>query len=115
MNKPVAFEAVREPSSWLMFADMMSEHVSKGSSGFYAYTPLFWKFRYDVDGDGMNDSGMRFNWDYNFFRPRIHPQVPVGLADGHVEAVEFKELWETNVAGNVVHDFWWDDSCNLTP
>jgi prepilin-type processing-associated H-X9-DG protein len=31
----------------------------------------------------------------------------VTLLDGHAERVSFKNLWQVNTAGRVVHSFWY--------
>ena len=104
-NSPVTFDAIANPSGWLIMADTV--HI-------WGYSPVGWKFVADTDSDGLPDSLSNLN-QYNDFKPRAHPTVPVALSDGHVETVEFESLWETNSAGNVVHDFWWDDTCSAKP
>ena len=109
---PITYEAMHEPSSWLMLADMI--HLVHPDVAFWGYTPIVWPFQYDYDGDGEPDSSPNLMGEgpYNLFKPRIHPSVPVALCDGHVEAVEFESLWEVNDDLIVVHDFWWEKDCS---
>ena len=81
------------------------------SRGVWGYTLAAWPLQYDMDNDDMLDSAEQ-NMAYNAFKPRVHPSVPIGLADGHAEAVDYESLWETYSDGDPVHDFWWDASCS---
>ncbi len=110
-NTPITLDAIGDPSSWLMMADVgyVWGYTHMG------YSPVGWAFNSDLDGDGLRDTSSSVGFIYNGFMPRVHPLTPVALSDGHVESVEFESLWETNSAGNVVHDFWWDDTCSFTP
>ena len=107
-NTPIAIEDVHEPATWLMLADT---GVQGAWTGVWGYTLAAWPLQYDIDGDGLLDSAEQ-NMPYNSFKPRVHPSVPVGLMDGHVETVDYESLWETYSDGDPVHDFWWDASCN---
>ena len=112
-NTPITFEAMHEPSSWLMLADTLNFRWD--DVAFWGYTPVVWQFQSDTDGDGEPDSHPAIasgEGPYNLFAPRAHPTVPIGLADGHVEAVDFESLWETDNNLTVLHDFWWDESCS---
>jgi type II secretory pathway pseudopilin PulG len=108
-NTPMTFDAIHDPSTWLMLADVVDLY------GIWGHTPVGWRLDADRDGDGELDSNNALPPNYNGFRPRIHPSVPVALSDGHVEAVKYESLWELNAAGNIVHDFWWDDTCSIQP
>ena len=108
---PVKLEKIKHPSDWMLLMDTQQDKV---------YSPCYstWYFNADVDGDGFKDSCNKFapvpqlvnKYAYNMAMPKVHNNGSnVTLADGHVEWVRYKELWEVNNAGRVVHSFWYND------
>ncbi len=115
-SEPISMENIHEPSTWLMLAD--TDIKQNGWTGVWGYTLAAWPLQHDIDDDGLLDSA-ELHMPYNSFKPRVHPSVPVGLADGHGETVDYESLWETYSDGgrgdHPVHDFWWDDTCSESP
>ena len=95
---PLKASQIKKPSDALMFMDV---------SGFYVYSPVYLPLTADTDGDGVADSNPAYG-DYNHGRPRIHSNgANVGLLDGHVERVAFKQLWQIKAGGAPAHSFWY--------
>ena len=100
---PIVIPKVKHPESWMMLLDTQNAFV---------YTPAMqgWGFDDDMDGDGLLDTCSPTEMLYNGANPRVHDNgCNVGLVDGHVEWVAFKDLWKTNTSGNVVHTFWYNE------
>ena len=98
---PVRYDAIEDPATWAMFLD---------GRGDYVYSPVNWNLSVDNDGDGMVDSHSHFSMDpYNRAKPRVHNDgCNVGLADGHVEWIDFYTFWESDGQGYPTHTFWYD-------
>ena len=108
--RAIKFSSVQNPSEWLMLLD---------TSGFYVYSPLYstWVFDSDTDEDGHNDSssailgwgGSVYDHPHNLAMPKVHNNgCNVGLMDGHVEWIAYRELWEVNEHSLVVHKYWYE-------
>jgi prepilin-type processing-associated H-X9-DG protein len=71
------------------------------------------RFIYDSDGDGEVDSDLHYEspgWTFNKARPKIHNNgCNVGLLDGHVERVSYRELWDVDENNEVTHPFWYPE------
>jgi prepilin-type processing-associated H-X9-DG protein len=70
------------------------------------------RFTHDSDGDGKVDSD--YDWErgvpFNWTRPKIHNNgCNVGLLDGHVERVSYRELWDVDENNEVTHPFWYPE------
>lgn len=100
---PIRITSVRSPSTWLMFLD---------TDDSFCYTIANWMPSQDYDADGLNETcaGMpQPQYIYNGGRPRVHgDRANVALCDGHVESIDYRELWATDTSGRPTHDFWWD-------
>ncbi|MHC4951752.1 MAG: type II secretion system protein [Planctomycetota bacterium] len=107
MTDPFKITSVKLPANYLMMLDARRDQV---------FEPLVrWPWDTDYDGDGMNDSrggviaaGLG---PYNFARPKIHRGgCNVGLFDGHVEWISYKEFWEADSASLPVHQYWYNNN-----
>ncbi len=98
---PVRYDAIEDPATWAMSLDGRWDYV---------YTPVLWNFSVDADADGMVDSHSHWAMHpYNGAEPRVHNDgCNVGLADGHVEWIDFYTFWESDGQGYPTHTFWYD-------
>jgi hypothetical protein len=72
--------------------------------GWGMYSPVTWRFRFDFDGDGINDSTSPVD-PYNWAMPRVHLEgMTVIMIDGHAEWIAFEDFL------NPDHPNWTDDS-----
>lgn len=95
---PVSVSRIRKPADALIFMD---------TDAHYVYSPLLRPFTFDCDGDGRVDSDPTYS-PYSHARPTVHDNgANVTLMDGHVERVSFRMLWQVDMAGKVVHSFWY--------
>jgi prepilin-type N-terminal cleavage/methylation domain-containing protein len=98
---PVKFENCRRPSGWILFMDAL-----KNSR--YVYDPAEWIFDWDSDGDGKFDSMRQAGLTYNWAAPKAHLNgMSMVLADGHVEWLPFRVIWDCDVRGVPTHSYWW--------
>ncbi|OHB54861.1 MAG: hypothetical protein A2Y12_05470 [Planctomycetes bacterium GWF2_42_9] len=101
---PCKLSNVKHASTWMMLLDVQDWFV-------YSPTYVTWCFMRDTDHDGLPDtawSGSTAVPIYNGANPKIHNNgTVVGLVDGHVEWVRFKELWKLD-KGQVSHPFWYN-------
>ena len=74
----------------------------------YVYSPLYERFTRDADGDGALDSSPQDpGIAYNDGRPTVHSGgANITAADGHVERVPFRSLWQ-RASGNHMASQWW--------
>jgi len=102
MSDPVKRNTIRTPSEYMMLLDVRRDYV---------FNPFFYNWRFDRDGDGMNDSHIDTTdkWLYNWARPKVHRGgCNVALFDGHVEGVKYEDLWELGANGYPVHRYWYN-------
>ncbi len=96
---PMATSRIRRPSQAMIFMDTITHYV---------YSPLLYPFTRDVDHDGLLDSSP-YDADcaYSDGRPTVHSGgANVTSADGHVERVSFKVLWQTSGSEDMA-SLWW--------
>ena len=100
--KPFKTLSVKLPSNYLMMLDARRDQV---------FEPLErWPWNEDYDGDGMNDKNANAP-PYNFAQPKIHRGgCNVGLFDGHVEWIRYKDFWEVDANSNPVHRYWYNNN-----
>jgi prepilin-type N-terminal cleavage/methylation domain-containing protein/prepilin-type processing-associated H-X9-DG protein len=101
LNPPLSVSRIRKPADAMIFMDTITHYV---------YSPVCsgYKFTLDLNGDGKLDSMSSYSIPFNYGRPTVHNGgANVTLMDGHVERVPFEKLWQVDVAGNVVHSFWY--------
>jgi prepilin-type N-terminal cleavage/methylation domain-containing protein/prepilin-type processing-associated H-X9-DG protein len=78
----------------------------------YIYSPNYWPFGVDTDGDGRFDTNLYLHVSYptqpfNSAQPKVHNNgCNVTLLDGHVEYARYSELWKVDNAGKTIHPFW---------
>jgi prepilin-type N-terminal cleavage/methylation domain-containing protein/prepilin-type processing-associated H-X9-DG protein len=102
-NPPLSMTRIRKPSDAMAFMDCYS---------FWVYSPVYWPFDLDYDGDGRPDSASSgfgtYGVPYNFALPKIHENgANVTLLDGHVERAAYQDLWRVSASGKVLHSFWY--------
>ena len=101
------------PKSSLTGADMlfldaythyMYSPVNGDINGIYAFNK-----HEDLDDNLDSSTNLSRNYiPYNHARPKVHNDgCNVGLADGHVEYIKYRELWEVDENSRVVHSFWY--------
>jgi prepilin-type N-terminal cleavage/methylation domain-containing protein/prepilin-type processing-associated H-X9-DG protein len=74
----------------------------------YLYSPLAYPFNTDQDGDGKIDTWPNYGYAYNWGRPTVHSNgANVTTADGHVEHVSFRLLWQVTTTGEMVNKLWY--------
>lgn len=91
--------------SWVLFMD---------SSSWCVKSPARWKWLYDNNLDGKNDSYDPPNYspgsDYNSGRPEVHTNgCNVTLFDGHVKYMKFSEIWAVKPESprEAEHEYWY--------
>jgi prepilin-type N-terminal cleavage/methylation domain-containing protein/prepilin-type processing-associated H-X9-DG protein len=74
----------------------------------YLYSPLAYPFAVDQDGDGKLDTWPNFGVAYNWGRPTVHSGgANVTTADGHVERVPFRVLWQMTPRLEMASRLWY--------
>ena len=74
----------------------------------YLYSPLAYPFSADQDGDGKIDTWPNYGVAYNWGRPTVHNGgANVTTADGPVERVPFRLLWQMTPAGEMASRLWY--------
>jgi prepilin-type processing-associated H-X9-DG protein len=74
----------------------------------YLYSPLAYPFNTDQDGDGKIDTWPNYGYAYNWGRPTVHSNgANVTTADGHVEHVSFRLLWQVTTTSEMVNKLWY--------
>jgi len=102
-SDPVKVTNMKKAGDWLMFLDVFQDLV---------YTPALpeWRFDKDEDGDGKLDTKVWTLFSYNGANAKVHGGgCNVTLCDGHVEWVAFKDFWEYEPGGRMVHSYWYKD------
>ena len=63
---------------------------------------------FDKDGDGRKDSMVNYDVAYNWGRPTVHSGgCNLTAADGHVERVSFRVLWQLDAKGEMASRWWY--------
>ena len=98
-NREVRLTSIRHPAAWLMLLDTDQNLV---------YSPDQWKLNLDGDGDGTIDTYYATGRLYSGAQPRVHNDgMNVGLCDGHVEWVRYKDIWQWDTTkSQMVHQYW---------
>jgi prepilin-type N-terminal cleavage/methylation domain-containing protein/prepilin-type processing-associated H-X9-DG protein len=97
---PMPASRIKRPAQAMIFMDTML---------LYVISPLAAPFTLDLDGDGLLDSstwspGIPYNWG----RPTVHNRgANITAADGHVERIAFKVLWQTSGSGDMASQWWY--------
>jgi prepilin-type processing-associated H-X9-DG protein len=69
---------------------------------------LQYPFNTDQDGDGKIDTWPNYGYAYNWGRPTVHNNgANVATADGHVERVPFRVLWQMTPGGEMASRLWY--------
>ena len=92
---------IRRPAKAMIYMDTITHYV---------YSPLEpgYVFTLDKDQDGKQDSMSNYDVAYNWGRPTVHNRAAnVTAADGHVERVAFRLLWQRDASGEMVSDWWY--------
>jgi len=98
-NKAMPASKIKRPAQAMIFTDTVTH---------YLYSPLAYPFNNDANGDGIkdtySDNGIAFSWG----RPTVHSGgANVGTADGHVERVSFRLLWQLTTGGEMASRLWY--------
>ena len=106
-TNPFKITSVKTPANYLLMLDTKRDQVFESL--------VRWPWDMDYDGDGMNDSRggvIAANLGpYNMAQPKIHRGgCNVGLFDGHVEWISYKEFWEIGLDGLPVHQYWYNNN-----
>ena len=90
-NKAMAASKIKRPAQAMILTDTITH---------YLYSPLAYPFSEDLDGDGKIDTWPNYGYAYNWGRPTVHSGgCNVTTADGHVEHVSFRILWQMTSGG----------------
>jgi prepilin-type N-terminal cleavage/methylation domain-containing protein len=100
---PMPASRIKRPSRAMIYMDTIT---------MYIYSPLQHPFDPppggDFDGDGKADTWAYYGVAYNYGRPTVHSGGDnITCADGHVERVPFRVLWQVNPAGGMASQFWY--------
>jgi prepilin-type N-terminal cleavage/methylation domain-containing protein/prepilin-type processing-associated H-X9-DG protein len=100
-NPSLKTSRVANPDDILIYMDTLTHFVYSPMGSRYVFT-------LDMDHDGQVDSMDYYDYcAYNFARPTVHNNGSnVGLLDGRVERVPFKQLWQINAEKRVTHSYW---------
>jgi len=97
--KPMSASKIKRPAQAMIFVDTISH---------YLYSPLAYPFSADQDGDGKLDTWPNYGYAYNWARATVHNGgANVTAADGHVERVSFRLLWQMTPAGEMASRLWY--------
>ena len=98
-NKAMPASKIKRPAQAMIFTDTVTH---------YLYSPLQYPFNTDQDSDGKPDTWANYGYAYNWGRPTVHNSgANVTAADGHVERVSFKLLWQMTPVGEMASRFWY--------
>jgi prepilin-type N-terminal cleavage/methylation domain-containing protein/prepilin-type processing-associated H-X9-DG protein len=90
---------IKRPSQAMIYTDTITHYV---------YSPLEHPFEVDKDGDGKIDTWPNYDVAYSWARPTVHSGgCNVTAADGHVERVSFRILWQLAPAGGMASQWWY--------
>jgi prepilin-type N-terminal cleavage/methylation domain-containing protein/prepilin-type processing-associated H-X9-DG protein len=98
-NKAMPASKIKRPAQAMIFTDTITH---------YLYSPLAYPFSDDLDHDGKIDTWPNYGYAYNWGRPTVHNRgANVTTADGHVEHVPFRLLWQTTPAHEMASRLWY--------
>jgi prepilin-type N-terminal cleavage/methylation domain-containing protein/prepilin-type processing-associated H-X9-DG protein len=100
-NRVAAMPAskIKRPAQAMILTDTITH---------YLYSPLAYPFSVDQDGDGKIDTWPNYSYAYNWGRPTVHSGgINLTAADGHVERVPFRVLWQMTPLGEMASRFWY--------
>jgi len=90
---------IKRPAQAMILTDTVSH---------YLYSPLQYPFSDDLDADGKIDTWPNYGYAYNWGRPTVHSGgANVTTADGHVERVPFRILWQMTPVGEMASRLWY--------
>jgi prepilin-type N-terminal cleavage/methylation domain-containing protein/prepilin-type processing-associated H-X9-DG protein len=90
---------IKRPAQAMIYTDTITHYV---------YSPLQHPFETDQDGDGKKDTWPNYGVAYNWARPTVHGGGSnLTAADGHVERVAFRVLWQLTPAGGMASQWWY--------
>lgn len=99
---PLNIARILKPADAMLFMDTITHYV---------YSPVeeAYRFTLDMDRDGAVDTMPQYpDTPFNSGRPTVHNQGSnLTLADGHVERVPYKKLWQIDARRRVVHSYWY--------
>jgi len=97
---PLPASRIRRPAQAMIFLDTLTHYV---------YSPLIHPFTRDADGDKLNDSSdVDAGIAYNDARPTVHyGGANLTAADGHVERLSYRVLWQTAGSTDMASPFWY--------
>ena len=98
--RPMPASKIRRPAQAMIFMDTLTHYV---------YSPLIHPFTRDADGDKLMDSSdVDAGIAFNDARPTVHSGgANITSADGHVERLSFRILWQTSGASDMASPFWY--------
>ena len=98
-NKAMSASKIKRPAQAMILTDTITH---------YLYSPLQYPFSADQDGDGKVDTWPNYGVAYNWGRPTVHSGgCNVTAADGHVERVAFRVLWQMTTLGEMASRLWY--------
>jgi len=96
---PMPASRIKRPAQAMIFMDTITHYV---------YSPLEYPFSADLDGDRKLDTWPNDDVAYNWGRPTVHSGGGnVTAADGHVERVPFRVLWQLTSGNQMASQFWY--------
>jgi prepilin-type N-terminal cleavage/methylation domain-containing protein/prepilin-type processing-associated H-X9-DG protein len=98
---PMPASRIRRLAQAMIFMDTLTHYV---------YSPLLYPFTRDANGDGALDSSPYDSATiaYSDGRPTVHNGgANITAADGHVERVPFRILWQTSGPTDMASQWWY--------
>ena len=100
---PMPTSRIKRPAQAMILMDTITHYV---------YSPLQHPFdpppAGDADGDGKADTWYNYGVAYNWGRPSVHSRgANITAADGHVERVPMRVLWQLTPANLMASQFWY--------
>ena len=96
---PMPASRIKRPAQAMILTDTITH---------YLYSPLQYPFNTDKDGDGRIDTWPNYDVAYNWGRPTVHSGgANITAADGHVERVAFRVLWQLTPGNQMASTFWY--------
>ena len=98
-TQPMPASKIKRPAQAMILTDTITH---------YLYSPLAYPFSDDLDHDNKPDTWPNYGYAYNWGRPTVHNGgANVATADGHIERVPFRILWQMTTAGEMASRLWY--------
>jgi prepilin-type N-terminal cleavage/methylation domain-containing protein/prepilin-type processing-associated H-X9-DG protein len=96
---PMVASRIKRPSRAMIYMDTITHYI---------YSPLAYPFQDDLNGDGNADTWPNYSVAFNWGRPTVHNGgANVTAADGHVERVAFRVLWQLGSGSGMASQLWY--------